>query len=117
MIDVIGFSSIPLSDTQHKMLTRALNDAGDTIFPNRFRLVLRSFPEAHATANAKYLINCIALIPSSTTLEEKRRLSAALHGCVVDCLGDVNRERVTILFWNYAPDAFAAGGVLSSDHI
>ena len=116
MIKVVGFSSLPLTCAQREELTRVLNQAGEAVFPGQFCLSLRSFPEEYATTNAKFLINCIALIPSSTTLDEKRQLSVALHRAVVDLLGEANHERVTILFWNYEPDAFAVDGRLLSEN-
>lgn len=114
MVSVIGFTSLALDPEKQARLLSALNEAGQSVFPGQFRFLLRPFDPRFCSTNAQGLINCIAAIPASTTMDEKRRLSAALHETTVSVLGDANRERVTILFWNHEPNAFAVDGTLCS---
>lgn len=115
MITVIGFTSIALDEAKQEELLKALNEAGQKLFPGRFQFLLRPFDPNFCSTNAQGLINCIAAIPASTTMDEKRQISAALHETTVSVLGSAHNERVTILFWNHAPDAFSVNGRLESN--
>lgn len=110
MVTVIGFTSISLEDAVREQLLAALNSAGQAVFPNNFQFLLRPFDPRFCSDHAQGLINAIAVIPSTTTMDEKRKLSVALHETTVAVLGTPHNERVTILFWNYEPDYFAQDG-------
>lgn len=115
MITVIGFTSIPLDEAKCKVLLDALNKAGQDVFPGQFQFLLRPFDPRFCSDHAQGLINCIAAIPASTTMDEKRKISVGLHEATAAVLGHANNERVTILFWNHEPDAFSINGTLCSN--
>ena len=115
MITVIGFTSIALDEAKQSELLSALNEAGQKLFPGQFQFLLRPFDPHFCSTNAQGLINCIAAIPAATTMDEKRKMSVALHETTVSVLGNANNERVTILFWNHEPDAFSVNGKLVSN--
>lgn len=112
MVTVIGFTSISLESAVQEQLLSSLDKAGQTVFPGNFQFLLRPFDPQFCSDHAQGLINAIAVIPSTTTMEEKRKLSVALHETIVAVLGTPHNERVTILFWNYEPDSFAQDGSL-----